>query len=52
MAAREIARELGIERKEVNRLLYGYPFVRDRTTRTCSMSLSHPRYSWDAHGRV
>ena len=29
VTAREIARELGAERKEVNRLLYGDPFIRD-----------------------
>ena len=29
MTAREIARELGVERQQVNRLLYGYPFIRD-----------------------
>lgn len=29
VTAREIARDLGVERKEVNRLLYGYPFIRD-----------------------
>lgn len=29
IAAREIARELGISRKEVNRCLYTYPFIRD-----------------------
>lgn len=29
MLAREIARELGLARKEVNQLLYRYPFVRD-----------------------
>lgn len=29
VTAREVARDLGITRKEVNRLLYGYPFIRD-----------------------
>lgn len=29
VTAREIAHELGIERKEVNQLLYTYPFLRD-----------------------
>lgn len=29
VTAREIARELGVERKQVNRLLYSYPFIRD-----------------------
>ena len=29
VTARDISRELGIERKEVNRLLYTYPFIRD-----------------------
>ena len=29
VTAREIARELGADRKQVNRLLYGYPFIRD-----------------------
>ena len=29
MTAREIARELGVTRKEVNQMLYAYPFIRD-----------------------
>lgn len=29
VTAREIARELGVERKQVNQLLYAYPFIRD-----------------------
>ena len=29
VTAREIARELGVERKQVNQLLYSYPFIRD-----------------------
>ena len=29
VTAREVARELGVGRKEVNRLLYGFPFIRD-----------------------